>query len=56
FTGAARADEVEAFFAERDTKKFQRVVDQSLEKIRSNTRWLEKDRADVAAWLESNAI
>ncbi|KAJ2407862.1 hypothetical protein J3F80_002514 [Coemansia sp. RSA 2526] len=55
FTGAARADEVEAFFAALNTSKFQRVVDQSLEKIRSNTRWLEKDRADVAAWLASNA-
>ncbi|KAI9471610.1 hypothetical protein LPJ78_001603 [Coemansia sp. RSA 989] len=54
FTGNSRADEIEAFFAARDTSKFRRVLDQSLEKIRANTRWLEKDRSDVAAWLQSN--
>ncbi|KAJ2782457.1 hypothetical protein H4R18_002263 [Coemansia javaensis] len=56
FTGDGRADEIERFFAARDTSKYQRVVDQTLEKIRSNTRWLEKDRADVAAWLATNGF
>ncbi|KAJ2847311.1 hypothetical protein IWW36_003916, partial [Coemansia brasiliensis] len=54
FIGSNRAEEIESFFATRDTSKFRRVLDQSLEKIRANTRWLEKDRSDVADWLQSN--
>ncbi|KAJ2783493.1 hypothetical protein GGI15_002573, partial [Coemansia interrupta] len=46
FIGYDKADEVEKFLAARDTAKFQRVVDQSLEKIRSNTAWFNKDRED----------
>ncbi|KAJ1734465.1 hypothetical protein LPJ61_001064 [Coemansia biformis] len=56
FTGRSKADEVERFLAERDTQKFQRVVDQTLERIRSNTRWLEKDRDDVRAWLTKSGF
>ncbi|KAJ2723262.1 hypothetical protein GGI07_002764 [Coemansia sp. Benny D115] len=54
FVGADKAEEVERFFAARDTSKYQRVLDQSLEKIRSNTAWFEKSRDDVRAWLASN--
>ncbi|KAJ2808878.1 hypothetical protein H4R20_000571 [Coemansia guatemalensis] len=54
FVGNDKADEVEAFFKAKDTKKFQRVIDQSLEKIRSNTKWLSKDRQDVSSWLAVN--
>ncbi|KAI9502229.1 hypothetical protein GGI25_001519 [Coemansia spiralis] len=54
FTGNDKADEVERFFADKNTSKFQRVIDQSLEKIRSNTAWLEKDREDVKDWFVKN--
>ncbi|KAI8320932.1 aminopeptidase [Martensiomyces pterosporus] len=56
FIGSDKADEVERYFAERDTSKFQRVIDQSLEKIRSNTAWFAKDQEDVRAWLASNSF
>ncbi|KAJ2610496.1 hypothetical protein H4S08_003591 [Coemansia sp. RSA 1365] len=56
FIGNDKANEVEAFFESKDTKKFQRVVDQSLEKIRTNTKWLTKDRQDVQAWFVKNGF
>ncbi|KAJ1943845.1 hypothetical protein GGF37_002466 [Kickxella alabastrina] len=56
FIGYDKADEIERFLATKDTSKFQRVVDQSLEKIRSNTAWFEKDREDVRMWLANNGF
>ncbi|KAJ2493003.1 hypothetical protein IWW37_001007 [Coemansia sp. RSA 2050] len=56
FVGNAKADEVERYFADKNTAKFQRVIDQSLEKIRSNTAWLNKDREDVEGWFASNRL
>ncbi|KAJ2445667.1 Aminopeptidase 2 mitochondrial, partial [Coemansia sp. RSA 2337] len=56
FVGDAKADEVERYFADKNTAKFQRVIDQSLEKIRSNTVWLNKDREDVEGWFASNRL
>ncbi|KAJ2376040.1 Aminopeptidase 2 mitochondrial, partial [Coemansia sp. RSA 2611] len=56
FVGNAKADEVELYFADKNTAKFQRVIDQSLEKIRSNTVWLNKDREDVEGWFASNRL
>jgi len=31
-----------------------RTLKQSLERIRANERWLQRDRAAVAAWLQAN--
>ncbi|KAJ2701100.1 hypothetical protein FB645_004762 [Coemansia sp. IMI 203386] len=56
FIGDDKAEEIERFLANKDTSKFQRVVDQSLEKIRSNTAWFNKDREDVRAWLANNGF
>ncbi|KAJ2813035.1 Aminopeptidase 2 mitochondrial, partial [Coemansia furcata] len=56
FVGDAKAEEVERYFADKNTAKFQRVLDQSLEKIRSNTVWLNKDREDVEGWFASNRL
>ncbi|KAJ1663192.1 hypothetical protein IW140_004913 [Coemansia sp. RSA 1813] len=54
FIGDSKASEVESYFADKNTSKFQRVIDQSLEKIRSNTAWYEKDKDDVSEWFASN--
>ncbi|KAJ2910513.1 hypothetical protein GGI21_000806, partial [Coemansia aciculifera] len=54
FVGEDKVQEVGRYFAIRDTAKFQRVVDQSLEKIRSNTAWLARDQSEVEDWLASN--
>ncbi|KAJ2003455.1 hypothetical protein GGI04_000554 [Coemansia thaxteri] len=54
FIGNNKAEEVERYFADKNTAKFQRVIDQSLEKIRSNTVWLNKDREDVKGWFADN--
>ncbi|KAJ1964402.1 hypothetical protein GGI12_001451 [Dipsacomyces acuminosporus] len=56
FVGNDKADEVESFFAEKNTSKFQRVIDQSLEKIRSNSAWFAKDRENVRTWFADNGF
>ncbi|KAJ1964057.1 hypothetical protein GGI12_001670 [Dipsacomyces acuminosporus] len=54
FIGTDKAEEIEAFFADKDVAKFRRAIDQSLEKIRTNTAWFENDRENVKAWLSEN--
>ncbi|KAJ2519221.1 hypothetical protein H4217_002823 [Coemansia sp. RSA 1939] len=56
FIGDAKADEIAAYFSDKNTSKFQRVIDQSLEKIRSNTAWYEKDKDDVTEWFVQNTL
>ncbi|KAJ2849030.1 Aminopeptidase 2 mitochondrial, partial [Coemansia erecta] len=56
FVGNDKAEEIEQFLADKETSKFQRVVDQSLEKIRTKTAWFNKDREDVRAWLANNGF
>ena len=48
------AADVEAFFKDRNTSKFSMSLAQGLDSIRSQTRWLERDAADVESWLRSN--
>ena len=45
---------MEAFFKDRNTSKFSMSLAQGLDSIRSQTRWLERDAADVESWLRSN--
>ncbi|KAJ2549967.1 hypothetical protein EV175_004244 [Coemansia sp. RSA 1933] len=56
FIGDDKASEVESYFADKNTSKFQRVIDQSLEKIRSNTAWYEKDKDNVREWFVANGL
>ncbi|KAJ3359428.1 Aminopeptidase 2 mitochondrial [Allomyces javanicus] len=46
--------EVEGFFAGKDTEAVDRALMQTLEKIRAQAAWLERDRAPVQAWLAEN--
>ena len=53
FTTEERAKEVEEFFREHPVPAAQRTVQQSLEKIRLNARWLEKNRDELARWFDA---
>ena len=53
FTTADKAQEVEAFFLSHAAPAAERAIQQSLEQIRSNARWLERDREQVRQWLEN---
>jgi puromycin-sensitive aminopeptidase len=51
FTTPDRADEVEEFFETHPAPSAQRTIQQSLEAIRLNVKWLQANRADLAGWL-----
>ncbi|MFQ5552500.1 MAG: M1 family metallopeptidase [Thermoplasmata archaeon] len=51
FSTPERVDEVEAFFQANPAPAAKRRIQQALERIRLNGRWLEKNRADLADWL-----
>ncbi|EAW10369.1 M1 family metallopeptidase [Aspergillus clavatus NRRL 1] len=46
--------DAQAFFENKDTKGYDRAVEQSLDAIRAKVQWLKRDRGDVADWLKSN--
>ena len=49
--GRARHGEVVQFFEEHPTPSAARTIQQSLERIRLNVRWLERNRDAVGEWL-----
>ncbi len=54
FTTIERADEVEGFFQANPVAGAQRTVQQALESIRLNARWLELNSDPVSAWLNAH--
>ncbi|OMH84586.1 Aminopeptidase 1 [Zancudomyces culisetae] len=54
FSSTAQADLVSAFFDDKDTSKFSRALDQTLERIRAKAAWVSRDRSDVDSWLASH--
>ena len=54
FTTLEKAAEVEAFFESHPAPAAARTVRQSLERIRSNALWLERDGKAIAGWLEAH--
>ena len=52
---AADAAAVEHFFAARDVPALKRTVSQSVEKIRCNAGWLQRDGDAVNAWVRARA-
>ena len=54
FCESQQLKDVESFFEGKDTKGFQRSLDQSLDSIRAHISWLDRDRKDVLNWLEEN--
>ncbi len=51
FTSLARAADVEAFFAEHPAPSAARTIQQSLERIRLNAAWIDRNRAPLEAWF-----
>ena len=51
FTSMDRHDEVERFFEEHPTPSAARTIQQSLERIRLNARWLDVNREPIGEWL-----
>ncbi|KAL2013371.1 hypothetical protein VTN00DRAFT_896 [Thermoascus crustaceus] len=54
FCTESQLKEVEEFFGSKDTKGYDRAVQQSLDAIRAKVHWLRRDRGDVENWLKSN--
>ncbi len=55
FTTLERAAEVDAFFTANPAPSAARTIQQSLERIRLNARWLDRNAAEVASWLATRA-
>ena len=53
FTTLEKAAEVESFFESHPAPAAARTVRQSLERIRSNALWLERDGEAIAGWLNA---
>jgi puromycin-sensitive aminopeptidase len=54
FTTPERAQEVEEFFRDHPAPSAQRTIQQSLERIRLNVKWLERNRQELAEWFGAN--
>ena len=50
-----RAQEVEEFFREHPAQSAQRTIQQSLERIRLNVKWLESNRHGLADWFANGS-
>ncbi len=55
FTTLEHAADVEAFFAEHPAPGAQRTIQQALERIRINARWLEVRGAEAGEWLSARS-
>ncbi|KAF8526633.1 peptidase family M1-domain-containing protein [Hysterangium stoloniferum] len=47
------AQNLEAFFKDRDTSKISLILPQTLDTIRARAAWLERSRDDVSEWFET---
>lgn len=54
FIGEEKAQDIEEFFKQNPVASAERTVKQSLEAIRMNTKWLERDGQAIKEWLKSN--
>ncbi|KAG2222206.1 hypothetical protein INT45_014103 [Circinella minor] len=55
FTSFEKIEEIETFFADKDTKEYARPLQQALEAAKVNAKWIERDNAVVADWAKKNA-
>ncbi|KAK0521743.1 Aminopeptidase 2 mitochondrial [Tilletia horrida] len=53
-TTKADLEDVQAFFKDKDVAKYSMGLQQGLDSVRANSQWLERDAADVEAWLKGN--
>ncbi|KAL0074682.1 aminopeptidase [Phycomyces blakesleeanus] len=55
FTCLDKIAEIEAFFAEKDTREYARPLQQAIEGAKVNGKWVQRDHESVAAWVEKNS-
>ncbi|OAA69681.1 aminopeptidase 2 [Cordyceps fumosorosea ARSEF 2679] len=53
-TKAEQLSKIEAFFADKNTSAFDQTLNQVKDSIRARIAWLERDGADVEAWVKDN--
>ncbi|BFZ53691.1 hypothetical protein PYCC9005_000721 [Savitreella phatthalungensis] len=56
FSSYKAADEIDAFFKDKDTSAFDRNLAQQLDKIRGNAAYVERDGAIVKEWLHAKGF
>ena len=54
FTDEAKVDEIEKFFADKDTKSFDRTLETVKDKIRGRAAYRKRDAAGLREWLGAN--
>ncbi|KAI7900637.1 aminopeptidase [Cokeromyces recurvatus] len=54
FVTFERISEIETFFADKDTKEYDRPLQQALEACKVNAKWVERDHQLVADWIKDN--
>jgi puromycin-sensitive aminopeptidase len=54
FASADKAVEVATFLNKNAPPKLKRTIEQTIESIRTNAAWLERDREAVKQWLDAN--
>ena len=55
FVTEEKATEVENFFASRPCPAAERAIQQAIENIRRNAKWLERDEEALKAFLKQSA-
>jgi aminopeptidase 2 len=54
FTKREHIQDIEAFFAEKNTKGYDKSLAQSIDAISAKAAWIERDSGDVKAWLKEH--
>ncbi|KAL6058582.1 Aminopeptidase [Balamuthia mandrillaris] len=54
FASEEKAQEVEAFFADKNLEGVERTLQQAVEKIRGRAAWLNRDASQLHQWLQQN--
>ncbi|KAF9927085.1 hypothetical protein FBU30_003509 [Linnemannia zychae] len=54
FSSIERYEEVQTFFANKETSQYDRILANCMEGIRTRILWLERDGEDVEVWLRDN--
>ena len=54
FTREKALEKIDGFFKDKDTKAFDRSLDQTIDGIKARDSWLKRDSEDVKTWLKEN--
>jgi aminopeptidase 2 len=53
FASFDKLNELKDFFKDKDTKEYQRPLQQSLESVHVRAKWVERDNENVRSWINS---